>query len=481
MHIFLNKDEKNKLSKWKYSVIDNSITTKLFTPFWNYVVQIVPKTVAPNILSLAGLLCVLYFFNLSFRYAASHTSLISFIGAILVFTYTTLDAIDGMHARRTGNSSPLGELFDHTCDNVSIPFAVLGMTLCLGIVDMTLNWYIVQTIQIIFLLSHVEAFQKKVVTFGKYTGPGEFLNMYILILIVNSLVGFSWVSLIFGYISNLIGLSSLTLATYIFSSVYYMSLTAFLYQIYSLNNSNMTSKLGLAISMLIRAIPAFLIYFGLMSTDIDIYTVISHGLIMSILTGDMIVSKMSSRQLHPLVPILIMISVLDNFLCILVTFCYYFIIITEISFYLRIPIFGTKRVVFISGVFDLFHRAHMRLCQEACKEGTYVIAGVVTDEDVLKYKPQLPIMTYEQRCAAVKACGYVDEVIQTPLYLKGEEGDKFLVDHKIDCVMISSEYDKVDDEYYESARRQGKIVVLSRAEGISTTELKKQFRERYGE
>lgn len=342
MHIFLTKAEKGNLSKWKYSVVDNSITTKYFTPWWNYVVQFVPKTVAPNILSLAGLLCILYFFNLANKYSDNYSSLISFIGAILVFTYTTLDAIDGMHARRTGNSSPLGELFDHTCDNLSVPFAVLGMTLCLGITDMTLNWYIVQTIQIVFLMSHVEAFQKKVVEFGKYTGPGEFLNMYILILIVNSLVGFNWVTVIFNYMANLVGLSSSTLAIYLFSTIYYMALTAFLYQVYSLENSNMTSKLGLAISMMIRATPAFLIYFGLMSNEMNLYTVVSHGLIMSILTGDMIVSKMASRQLHPLIPIFVMLSVMDNALCIMVTVCYYFIIITEISFHLRIPIFGVN-------------------------------------------------------------------------------------------------------------------------------------------
>jgi hypothetical protein len=33
--------------------------------------------------------------------------------------YQTLDAIDGKQARRTGTSSPMGELFDHGCDSVS--------------------------------------------------------------------------------------------------------------------------------------------------------------------------------------------------------------------------------------------------------------------------------------------------------------------------------------------------------------------------
>ena len=35
------------------------------------------------------------------------------LAAVCVFLYQTLDAIDGKQARRTGTSSPLGQLFDH--------------------------------------------------------------------------------------------------------------------------------------------------------------------------------------------------------------------------------------------------------------------------------------------------------------------------------------------------------------------------------
>jgi phosphatidylglycerophosphate synthase len=42
-----------------------------------------------------------------------------FLTALGLFLYQSLDAIDGKQARRTGSSSPLGELFDHGCDSVS--------------------------------------------------------------------------------------------------------------------------------------------------------------------------------------------------------------------------------------------------------------------------------------------------------------------------------------------------------------------------
>jgi ethanolaminephosphotransferase len=101
MHIFLTREEKDKLAKWKYSVEDKSITTQIFNPWWNWVVKFIPNTVPPNIISLAGLLCILYYFHLAFNYASTHSRLISLLGVILVFAYQTLDAIDGKHARRT--------------------------------------------------------------------------------------------------------------------------------------------------------------------------------------------------------------------------------------------------------------------------------------------------------------------------------------------------------------------------------------------
>ena len=38
------------------------------------------------------------------------------IHAAALFVYQHMDAVDGKQARRTGNSSPLGLLFDHGCD-----------------------------------------------------------------------------------------------------------------------------------------------------------------------------------------------------------------------------------------------------------------------------------------------------------------------------------------------------------------------------
>ncbi len=49
------------------------------------------------------------------------------LNAVGIFIYQTLDALDGKQARRTGSSSPFGELFDHGCDSVSCVFSVLAV------------------------------------------------------------------------------------------------------------------------------------------------------------------------------------------------------------------------------------------------------------------------------------------------------------------------------------------------------------------
>ena len=43
-----------------------------------------------------------------------------YFSAFSYFMYRMLDELDGKQARRTGNSSPLGLLFDHGCDSFSV-------------------------------------------------------------------------------------------------------------------------------------------------------------------------------------------------------------------------------------------------------------------------------------------------------------------------------------------------------------------------
>ena len=136
-NLFLSEQELDNLSKWKYKVIDSSITTKFLTPFWNWLVTFVPSNVAPNVLTLAVLGCVLQAFWVVVVHGDEYPKASAITAAILTYVYFTLDALDGKHARNTKNGSHLGELFDHGCNNIGAAFQVITFLKILAWKDIT--------------------------------------------------------------------------------------------------------------------------------------------------------------------------------------------------------------------------------------------------------------------------------------------------------------------------------------------------------
>ena len=88
--------------------------------FWEWAVTLLPWGMAPNLVTLTGLMIVastaaiLVHFDPDFKTTAPLWAY--GLGLLGHFLYQTFDAIDGKQARRTKTSSPLGQLFDHGCD-----------------------------------------------------------------------------------------------------------------------------------------------------------------------------------------------------------------------------------------------------------------------------------------------------------------------------------------------------------------------------
>lgn len=456
MNVFLSTNEKERLSKWKYNVEDNSITTEYLNPFYNYLSSWMPNNIAPNVISLTGLLCTLYAFYLSYNYFTVWPKLISLTFALLTFTYMCLDAVDGKQARKINNSTPLGELFDHSCDNIGVVFMMLNMCYILGITDMITQWYIIQISQFVFLSSHIEAFRDKIVKFGRYSGPGEVICAFIGIALLRIIIPFNLNSVMNNY--NLAEL------------MYYYILGYVLYQI--VNISNYATRSGLMMTLLISCIPNFLIRMEML--NVDTMTIIGSGIILSVVTGDMIVSKMANKEVHALIPVFVMMSLFNNYLSIILVCIYYVIVLTEIAYFMDIPVFNITHNVYCNGVYDLCHVGHMNLFETAANYGTKLIVGVHGDGDVISYKRQ-PIMTHQERCNVVSKCKFVSEVIPfAPLIID----EKFINKYNIHTVVCSVEYDSPDDKYYAIPRKMGILKVLPRTNGISTTELINKFKNR---
>lgn len=86
--------------------------------FWRWMVVLVPRWISPNALTLAGLAASVAAVGAALAGVAGYRWMYLASGALL-FVYVTLDNLDGAHARRTGQSSRLGELLDHGLDGLA--------------------------------------------------------------------------------------------------------------------------------------------------------------------------------------------------------------------------------------------------------------------------------------------------------------------------------------------------------------------------
>uniref|UniRef100_A0A674CUM2 Cholinephosphotransferase 1 n=2 Tax=Salmo trutta TaxID=8032 RepID=A0A674CUM2_SALTR len=133
----LSAAQLKRLEEHKYSASGRSLFEPPCQIYWNWLVQQIPTWVAPNTLTIIGLVInivttvVLVFYCPTATEEAPAWAFI--LSALGLFIYQSLDAIDGKQARRTNSSSALGELFDHGCDAVSTVFVSVGTCISCGI------------------------------------------------------------------------------------------------------------------------------------------------------------------------------------------------------------------------------------------------------------------------------------------------------------------------------------------------------------
>eukprot|EP00922_Rhytidocystis_sp_ex-Travisia-forbesii_P070565 GHVS01105393.1.p1 GENE.GHVS01105393.1~~GHVS01105393.1.p1 ORF type:complete len:404 (+),score=35.86 GHVS01105393.1:19-1230(+) len=128
-----------ELKNYQYKSAGYTLGDRLLNYWWERAVKFVPLWVAPNVLTLLGFFAAIFSFTLLLFYsptlAEPAPTWLYLTIAMLIFVYQTLDALDGKQARRTGTSSPLGQLFDHGCDVMAvtaISMTTIGIT-CSGV------------------------------------------------------------------------------------------------------------------------------------------------------------------------------------------------------------------------------------------------------------------------------------------------------------------------------------------------------------
>lgn len=188
------------LKKYSYKAVDKSLTSRyILNPFWNWSINLLPTSIAPNTITLTGLgIVFLNFCTLLYcdpLYLAEKDGFsdppkwIYYTWALGLFLYQNLDGMDGKQARRTGMASPLGEMFDHGCDaiNTTLEVVLVSRALNLG-----RSWWTVAS-QIVtlanFYLTTWEEYHTGVLYLSYFSGPVEGILIIIAVFLITGYFG----------------------------------------------------------------------------------------------------------------------------------------------------------------------------------------------------------------------------------------------------------------------------------------------------
>lgn len=140
------------------------------------------------------------------------------------------------------------------------------------------------------------------------------------------------------------------------------------------------------------------------------------------------------------------------------------------------PAKGDKSIrVLLTGCFDLMHAGHYNALRQARaafhKDGytkIHLVAGVHSDESITQQKGP-PVIPHDERVELVKACKWVDEVADQLPYAVPV---KLLDDLRCDCAVHGDDLPKVGGGgLFDEVMRAGRLRIVKRTEGTSTTEL----------
>ncbi|XP_055314568.1 choline/ethanolaminephosphotransferase 1 isoform X3 [Sitodiplosis mosellana] len=211
-----------RLTEHKYSMTSCSLLDPILNPWWCWLVSKTPMWLAPNLITLVGLIVniitalILVYYSPNGRTEPPRWACA--LCALGLFIYQSLDAIDGKQARRTNSSSPLGELFDHGCDSISTIFVALSACLSaqLGFYP---KWMFFQcfSAMTLFYCAHWQSYVSGTLRLGK-VDVTEAQCMIMLIHMISAVFGPEiWIAKGTSVISPVIPLLTVVLSAFIIS------------------------------------------------------------------------------------------------------------------------------------------------------------------------------------------------------------------------------------------------------------------------
>jgi phosphatidylglycerophosphate synthase len=160
---------------------------------------------APNLITLLGFsfvvmnVLIMLVYNPTFDQECPSWVYASY--AVGLFLYQTFDSCDGIQARRTGQSGPLGELFDHCVDACN---TTLGVLVFASATNLGYGWEVIiaQAATLFnFYLSTWEEYHTGVLFLSMFSGPVEGILIVVAVFIVTAFKGpFFWHTELFDFL-----------------------------------------------------------------------------------------------------------------------------------------------------------------------------------------------------------------------------------------------------------------------------------------
>jgi choline-phosphate cytidylyltransferase len=142
-----------------------------------------------------------------------------------------------------------------------------------------------------------------------------------------------------------------------------------------------------------------------------------------------------------------------------------------------------RKIVYLDGVFDLFHRGHLESLIKAKNilndpDNTLLLVGIVGDKDATSYKRK-PIINEEDRTEIIKSIKYVDDTIcPCPLVVTMD----FIKNNNIDIVVhgfVSEEDRNKQKDFFKEINENGYFKEIEYYSKTSTSEIIKNIKMLY--
>ncbi|KIW38147.1 uncharacterized protein PV06_10107 [Exophiala oligosperma] len=193
--VYIRQRNLPKLREYKYAGVDKSLVSKyILKPFYTHVaIKCFPMSMAPNLITLTGFSFVvinvltMLWYNPTLDMDCPPWVYLTW--AIGLFLYQTFDAVDGSQARRTHQSGPLGELFDHGVDACNTGLEVL---LFAAAMNLGQSWKTVLTLfgtVFTFYIQTWDEYHTHTLTLGIVSGPVEGVLTLIVVYFLTFLKG----------------------------------------------------------------------------------------------------------------------------------------------------------------------------------------------------------------------------------------------------------------------------------------------------